>query len=171
MDVHSPEQRSYNMSKIKSKDTKPELLIRKWLWANGYRYRLHYKKLPGRPDIVFPGRKKVIFIHGCFWHKHECRYFKWPNSNAKFWREKIEGNVQRDQKNFVSLVAFDWVYLIVWECVFKDIKKSCLSERLEQIGCLTEKFLATDNHQCMEIDVNGLHALDNSFEASGAELY
>jgi len=164
MDVHSPKQRSFNMSKIKAKNTKPELLVRKWLWANGYRYRLHYKKLPGKPDIVFLGRKKVIFVHGCFWHKHNCQYFKWPKSNAEFWRQKIEGNVHRDQKNFASLITSDWVYLIIWECTFKNVKQSHWTEKLQQIGNLIKKFLTAENNQCMEIDANGIHELEASDE-------
>jgi DNA mismatch endonuclease (patch repair protein) len=119
MDVHTPEKRSYNMSRIKGKNTKPEIIVRKWLWKNGYRYRLHRKDLPGKPDIVFPGRKKVIFVHGCFWHKHNCQYFKWPKSNTEFWKQKIEGNVQRDIDNCKSLDEKGWEYLIVWECQLK----------------------------------------------------
>ena len=119
MDVHSPERRSFNMSRIKGKNTKPEMLVRKWLWANGYRYRLHRKDLPGKPDIVFAGRKKAIFIHGCFWHKHECRYFKWPRTNEEFWIKKINESVTRDQKNYVDLIGGGWSYIIIWECELK----------------------------------------------------
>ena len=119
MDVHSPKQRSYNMSRIKGKNTKPELLVRKWLWSEGYRYRLHRKDLPGKPDIVFPGRKKAIFVHGCFWHKHDCKYFKWPRSNEEFWKEKINGNVSRDKKNYKSLQECGWDYFVLWECELK----------------------------------------------------
>ncbi|MCL4832494.1 MAG: DNA mismatch endonuclease Vsr [Caldilineaceae bacterium] len=167
MDVHSPGQRSYNMSKIKGKNTKPEMLVRKWLWANGYRYRLHYRNLPGKPDIVFPGRKKVIFIHGCFWHKHECQYFKWPKSNAEFWQKKIEGNAHRDQTNFTSLVASDWAYLVIWECVLKGVRKVDLPTTLKQIGCLAEIFLAPNNKHCMEIDTEGLYEINILSEVSG----
>lgn len=120
VDVHSSERRSYNMSRIKGKDTKPEMIVRKWLWHNDYRYRLHYRKLPGKPDIVFPGRKKVIFVHGCFWHKHDCNYFKWPKSNPDFWKKKIEGNVIRDNKNYSNLNYQGWEYLVVWECETKE---------------------------------------------------
>ncbi len=120
MDVHSPEQRSYNMSRIKGKDTKPELLVRKWLWSRGYRYRLHRKDLPGKPDIVFPRHRKAVFVHGCFWHKHDCRYFKWPRTNREFWKKKINENVRRDQKNYQDLIADGWNYFIVWECELKN---------------------------------------------------
>ncbi len=122
MDVHSPEQRRYNMSRIKGKNTRPELLVRKWLWANGYRYRLHYKKLPGKPDLVFPGRKKAVFIHGCFWHKHNCKYFKWPKTNAEFWKKKIGDTVKRDQNIYRSLAADGWNFFVVWECSLKTDK-------------------------------------------------
>ena len=108
VDVHSLEQRSFNMSRIKGKNTKPEMIIRQWLWRNGLRYRLHRNDLPGKPDIVFAGRKKVIFVNGCFWHKHNCKYFKWPKSNTEFWRQKIEGNIRRDADNCAALIAAGW---------------------------------------------------------------
>jgi len=135
MDVHSPEQRSYNMSRIKGKNTKPELLVRKWLWSHSYRYRLHRKDLPGKPDIVFPGRKKVIFVHGCFWHKHNCKYFKWPQTNTDFWKKKINKNVRRDQKNYQALTADGWDYFIIWECELK--------EKLSDVQIELKKFLDT----------------------------
>jgi DNA mismatch endonuclease (patch repair protein) len=119
MDVHTPQQRSFNMSRIKRGNTKPEEKLRKLLWNNGFRYRLHYKKLPGKPDIVFPSRKKVIFVNGCFWHKHNCRYFKWPQTNTEFWEEKITANVTRDNKNYNALTELGWCYLIIWECEIK----------------------------------------------------
>ncbi len=119
MDVHSPKQRSYNMSRIKGRDTKPEILVRKWLWSNGYRYRLHYKKLPAKPDVVFPGRKKVIFIHGCFWHKHDCHFFKWPATNVEFWKDKINTTVERDLSSQEALTKSGWKILVIWECETK----------------------------------------------------
>ena len=119
MDSHTPEQRHYNMSKVKGKNTKPELAVRKWLWANGYRYRLHKKDLPGKPDIVFSGRKKVIFIHGCFWHKHDCGHFSWPKTNTEFWKKKIMKNVSRDIRNKELLKSLGWDVLTVWECSLK----------------------------------------------------
>lgn len=154
------------MSQIKSKNTKPELLIRKWLWANGFRYRLHDRNLPGKPDIVFLGRKKVVFVHGCFWHRHNCQYFKWPKSNSEFWRHKIEGNIERDRRNFSALAASGWVYLVIWECTLKNVKIANLPERLTQIGTLTAKFLASDNDQCMEINTDGIHIINTTDEAS-----
>lgn len=130
MDVHSPERRSYNMSKIKGKNTRPEMIVRKWLWRNGYRYRLHKKDLPGKPDIVLAKYRTVVFVHGCFWHQHTCRYFKWPNTNKAFWEKKISDTVQRDKKNYAALFESGWKCFIIWECqvkgkepeVFDDLK-------------------------------------------------
>ena len=116
MDVHTPKTRSHNMSKIRSKNTKPEMFVRKWLWAQGYRYRVHERSLPGKPDIVFKGRKKVIFVHGCFFHMHNCNYFKWPQTRAEFWRKKIESNAARDQSNIAQLHDLGWEVMVIWEC-------------------------------------------------------
>lgn len=157
MDVHSPERRSFNMSKIGPRDTKPELIVRKWLWSRGYRYRLHYRDLPGKPDIVFLGRKKAIFVNGCFWHRHDCKYFKWPASNADFWKRKIGSNVLRDRANYEMLIASGWVYLILWECALRDLKRVDRHERQEQLGQYIEQFLESENKQCVEIDANGMH--------------
>jgi DNA mismatch endonuclease (patch repair protein) len=109
------------MSRVRSKGTKPEMILRKWLWANGFRFRLHRKDLPGKPDIVFPGRRKVIFVHGCFWHKHDCRQFSWPKTNAVFWKNKIQKNVERDLRNQELLKSLGWRVLVVWECTL-DLK-------------------------------------------------
>ena len=116
MDVLTPEQRHYNMSQIHSKDTKPELIVRKWLWSNGYRYRLHRKDLPGKPDIVFPKYKAVIFIHGCFWHKHNCKYGSTPKTNKNFWKIKLNSNVERDKRNIRKIKKLHWRVLVIWEC-------------------------------------------------------
>jgi len=118
------------MSRIRGKDTKPEKLIRQWLWHNGYRYRLHRKDLPGKPDIIFPSRRKVIFIHGCFWHKHKCKYFKWPENNADFWKKKIESNVSRDRKNYRELEASGWNYMVIWECETRGTELSKTTEKI-----------------------------------------
>jgi DNA mismatch endonuclease (patch repair protein) len=131
MDVHSQDQRSFNMSRIKGKNTKPEMIVRHWLWRNGYRYRLHRNDLPGKPDIVFTARRKVIFVNGCFWHKHNCGYFKWPKSNVEFWRRKIEANVDRDVDNFAALTGDGWKYLVVWECEIKEKNLEPLWERVK----------------------------------------
>lgn len=113
----TPEARSALMSRIRGKDTKPELAVRRMLHAMGYRFRLHRKDLPGRPDIVFPGRRKVIFVHGCFWHGHEgCRHAARPSTRADFWAAKIAGNRARDGRNLVSLRDAGWGPLVLWEC-------------------------------------------------------
>ena len=99
-DVHTPEQRSYNMSHIRGKNTRPEELVRRYLFAQGFRYRKNDARFPGKPDIVLPKYKTVIFVNGCFWHAHEgCKYFVWPKSNVDFWKKKINGNIQRDLRN------------------------------------------------------------------------
>ncbi|MGW8289213.1 MAG: very short patch repair endonuclease [Candidatus Bathyarchaeia archaeon] len=121
-DVHTPEQRSRNMTAIRSKNTKPELIVRKVAHSLGFRYRLHRKDLPGKPDLVFPRRKKVIFVNGCYWHLHTCKYGKvQPQTNANFWQMKRESNVARDKKNTTSLKRIGWEVLTIWECETKDI--------------------------------------------------
>lgn len=117
MDVHSKETRSYNMSRIKGKNTKPEELVRKYLFSQGFRYRKNDKRLPGTPDIVLPKYKTVIFVNGCFWHGHEgCKYFVWPQNNADFWIAKINANIQRDKKKAEELQNRGWRVIVVWEC-------------------------------------------------------
>ena len=120
-DVHSPETRSYNMSRIHGKDTKPEEKVRKYLFSQGFRYRKNDKRLPGKPDIVLPKYKTVIFVNGCFWHKQEgCKYFVWPKTNEDFWRAKILANVSRDQKNMKLLSELGWNVIVIWECELKE---------------------------------------------------
>jgi len=117
------------MSKISGKNTRPEILIRKIAHNLGYRFRLHRKELPGKPDLVFPKYNKVIFVNGCFWHGHnKCTRSKLPSTNKKFWREKIEGNKRNDKSNKIKLKKMGWDYLVIWQC---DIKKSN-TERLEK---------------------------------------
>ena len=118
-DVVDPVTRSRMMSGIRGKDTSPELLIRKALFRQGFRYRLHYSGLPGKPDIVFPKHKAVIFINGCFWHGHGCHLFKWPKTRREFWKNKISGNVERDRRNLEKLHELGWRVLVVWECAVK----------------------------------------------------
>lgn len=111
------------MALIRGKDTGPELMVRKLVFAAGYRYRLHGAKLPGRPDLVFSGRRKVIFVHGCFWHRHEgCRLARLPKSRLEFWADKLEGNRLRDVKNLKALGDMGWAALVVWECELSDEK-------------------------------------------------
>ncbi|MDP9195972.1 MAG: very short patch repair endonuclease [Pseudomonadota bacterium] len=117
-DVVTPAVRSRMMAGIRGKDTKPEMILRRELHRRGLRYRLH-GKLPGRPDLVFPGRKAVIFVHGCFWHGHDCALFRWPGSRKKFWKDKISGNRARDIRTLETLKTGGWRILVVWECVFK----------------------------------------------------
>lgn len=135
MDVHDKKTRSYNMSRIKSKDTKPEETVRKYLFSQGFRYRKNDKRLPGKPDIVLPKYRTVIFVNGCFWHKHEgCRYFVWPKSNPEFWKEKIERNVERDRNNIAELRAAGWHVLVIWECELKPaVKEETLQNLCNEI--------------------------------------
>lgn len=104
------------MAGIRGTDTKPEMLIRRGLHALGFRFRLHGRKLPGKPDLVLPRYRAVIFVHGCFWHRHDCQLFKWPKTRHEFWREKIEGNRERDSRAEAELKANGWRVLKVWEC-------------------------------------------------------
>jgi DNA mismatch endonuclease (patch repair protein) len=116
-DVHTQKQRSFNMSQIRSKNTTPELTLRRMVHSLGFRYRLHGKRLPGRPDLVFAGRHKVIFVHGCYWHMHACKYGRViAKTNAAFWREKRQSNAVRDRRNVRELARLGWKVLVVWEC-------------------------------------------------------
>ena len=120
-DVFSEEKRSWVMSRVRGKDTTPERKVRSLLFAMGYRFRLHRKDLPRIPDIVFPGRKYVIFVHGCFWHGHDCaRGARVPKDNRDYWVAKIARNVERDRKNQAALSALGWRVLILWECGIRD---------------------------------------------------
>ncbi len=115
------EQRSRNMSAIKSKNTKPEITVRKLLHSMGYRFRLHKKDLPGSPDIVLPKYKTVIFVHGCFWHRHQnCKYASNPKTRKEFWEAKFRENINRDKKHQENLSSMGWKIIIVWECEIKD---------------------------------------------------
>ena len=130
-DVHDKETRSYNMSRVKSKDTGPELLVRKFLHANGFRYRLHVKNLPGKPDIVLPKYKTAIFVHGCFWHGHkDCKYFTIPKTRSDWWREKINKNIENDEKAFHALQAAGWKVMEIWGC---DLNKKKLENTLSNL--------------------------------------
>lgn len=123
-DVHDKATRSYNMSRIKGKDTKPEMVVRKFLFSKGFRYRLHDKRLPGKPDIVLPKYKTVIFINGCFWHGHEgCKYFVVPKTRTDWWVGKINGNKTNDLLNINSLLELGWKAMILWECQLKPVNR------------------------------------------------
>ena len=122
-DVVNAETRSRMMSGIRGKDTRPEIVIRSHLHMRGFRFRLHDRKLAGKPDIVMKKYHAVIFIHGCFWHRHECHLFKWPRTRPEFWRNKINGNVCNDQRVFKELRKYGWRVCTVWECAVKGAKK------------------------------------------------
>lgn len=130
-DTHSKEIRSYNMSRIKGKDTKPELVVRKFLFANGFRYRLHQKNLPGKPDIVLPKYKTVIFVNGCFWHGHQnCKYFVPPKTRTQWWLQKITNTQKRDRQAQIELQTLGWHTITIWECELKPKKRE---ERLNSV--------------------------------------
>ncbi len=123
VDMASISQRSYIMSLVRAKNTGPEMTVRRLLHAMGYRYRLHGKKLPGKPDLVFAGRRKVIFVHGCFWHRHEgCRFSGMPKSNRDFWSEKFGRNMARDRDSYMKLHEAGWKVLVIWQCELRDLE-------------------------------------------------
>jgi len=130
-DVHDKKTRSYNMSQIKGKDTKPEMLVRRFLHANGFRYRLHVKDLPGKPDIVLPKYKTVIFVHGCFWHGHEnCKYSILPKTRRQWWEKKIQLNIQNDRKALMLLRKDNWKSIEIWSC---NLKSKNMKQELHSI--------------------------------------
>lgn len=130
-DVHEPKTRSYNMSQIQAKDTKPEMIVRKYLYSKGFRYRLHVKDLPGKPDLVLPKYKTVIFVHGCFWHAHDgCKYFKIPKTRTEWWKGKLYGNKERDVKHIEELKGIGWKVIVVWGCELKPKKHEDRLKRL-----------------------------------------
>jgi len=131
LDPLSPEERSRQMSLVKAKDTKPEIKVRRLVYSLGYRYRLHYSDLPGRPDLVFLGRRKVIFVHGCFWHRHPgCPLARLPKSRPEFWLPKLEENRRRDLRNQAALRKNGWDVLVIWECQLGDLE--LLKRRITQ---------------------------------------
>lgn len=139
-DVLSKEQRKYNMSRIRGKNTKPEELVRKYLFSKGLRYRKNDKRLPGQPDIVLPKYRTIVFVHGCFWHMHEgCRYFVLPATNTEFWKNKLEGNRERDIKVCQELEDTGWRVLTVWEC---ELKKG---RREETLATLYDRLTCQQN--------------------------
>lgn len=131
MDWQTPQQRSYNMSQIGSKATKPELIVRHWLWNHGYRYRLNVKSVPGKPDIVLRKYRTAIFVNGCFWHGHEgCKKYTVPKSNTDFWITKIQRNRKRDQEEYKALQNAGWQVVVIWEC---QLKKTVLDDTMRNI--------------------------------------
>ena len=136
MDIISKERRSWNMGRIRSKDTKPEIIVRSLLHRAGYRFRLHCRNLPGTPDIVLPKYKSIIFVHGCYWHRHEdCKYAYIPKSREDFWEKKFKANVERHKKVSHQLQELGWRQLVVWECETKNLERLIdkLSEFLESV--------------------------------------
>lgn len=129
-DNHSKEVRSMNMSHIRSTDSKPEEIVRKFLFSQGFRYRKNVRKLPGCPDIVLAKYRTVIFVNGCFWHKHNCPRFVWPSSNQDYWKTKIQRNVERDCRNQRELQNVGWNVLVVWEC---ELKRAVREKRLNEL--------------------------------------
>ena len=129
-DNHSKEVRSMNMSRIRSTNSKPEEIVRKYLFSKGFRYRKNVNKLPGCPDIVLPKYKTVIFVNGCFWHKHDCPRFVWPSSNQDYWIPKIQRNIERDRLNVAELQKKGWHIITVWECELKKKNRELRLERL-----------------------------------------
>ncbi len=147
MDILTPEKRSWNMSRIRGRDTKPELALRSALHRLGYRFRLADKSLPGRPDIVLPKYKAAVFVHGCFWHRHKgCKYAYNPKSKVEFWQCKFEENVARDERNISDIRSNGWIPVVVWECQIKHDLNSC-------IELLTKQLHPVSNTTC------GLHHL------------
>ena len=132
MDVLTPEQRRLNMSRIRGRDTKPEMQIRRGLHARGLRFRLHVRDLPGRPDLVFPRHQAAILVHGCFWHGHDCPLFRMPASRAEFWSAKIASNKTRDVRAHAALQQLGWRILTVWECSLKGPGRRPVEDVVEQ---------------------------------------
>lgn len=149
-DIKTKEERSRNMAAIKGKDTKPEMIVRKYLFSRGLRFRVQVRKLSGNPDIVLPKYKTVIFVNGCFWHGHEgCRYFRLPKSNIEFWEKKIERNVARDVHNEAELKALGWRVVRVWECEIKTV-----AQREEYLKHLYDRIVNPVQSYLIETDID-----------------
>ena len=148
-DVLTPEQRSRCMSHIHGRDTKPEMLVRRALFARGYRFRLHDARLPGRPDLVFPGRRAVIFVHGCFWHAHDCALFTLPSTRSDFWEQKLRANRERDGFALTALNSQGWRALVIWECALKGRARLTIGAVTTQ----SENFL--NNPECLMAEIQG----------------
>jgi DNA mismatch endonuclease (patch repair protein) len=134
VDHLSPEQRSWNMSRIRSRDTRPEIMVRSMLHRAGYRFRLHCQHLPGRPDVVLPRFKTAVFINGCFWHRHTgCKLATMPKSKSDFWQKKFDANVRRDHEQFASLSAIGWYVQVLWECQIKNNPANTIGRLIEQL--------------------------------------
>lgn len=152
-DVHSPAVRSKNMRAIRSTNTKPELKIRSALHKRGFRYRLNYSGLPGKPDLILKKYGAAIFVHGCFWHQHNCELFKWPVSNREFWKSKLTQNRIRDLSNEAKLAELGWRTATVWECSLKGRNRKSLDVIVEMIA----NWLISMNCHHLEIQGNKPH--------------
>ena len=139
-DVLTPEQRRFNISRIRGKNTKPEMVLRRALHALGFRFRLHRSDLPGCPDLVFPRLRAVVFVNGCFWHGHDCPMFKLPATRTEFWAQKIAGNRDRDRRALEALAATGWRTMVIWECTLKGAKRL----PVEDVTCKVIKWLESD---------------------------
>ena len=147
-DVHTEEQRRYNMRRISGKDTKPEMLVRRGLHARGLRFRLHCRHLPGKPDIVLARHSTIILVHGCFWHGHDCPLFKWPATRMEFWKDKINKNRERDTIQLNQLKNLGWRILIIWECALKGKNKCNFQALLDS----TEVFVRHSRKLFLELE-------------------
>lgn len=140
MDSVSSEQRSWNMSRIKEKDTKIEVLVRKYLFSKGYRFRKNDKRYPGKPDVVLPKYKTVIFVNGCFWHMHNnCKHGRVPKSNVDYWKPKLERNVQNDEKHYWELEQKGWRVIVLWECELEGCFEDTMNKAIESFDPLYKK--------------------------------
>ena len=149
-DVHSPEQRRYNMSRIRGKDTKPEMCVRRGLYRLGLRYRVNVRDLPGKPDLAFKLRRVAVFVHGCFWHGHQrCQYFKLPKSRTEFWKTKINSTISRDQLAIQALMSDGWRVLVIWECALKG------RELTDQSIKRSYDFITNEQLQFLELSAEG----------------
>lgn len=146
-DVLTPAQRQLNMSRIRGKDTKPEMLIRRGLHARGLRYRLHDRSLPGRPDLVFPKYRAAVFVHGCFWHAHGCTLSKLPSTRIDFWREKLAANARRDRTAIETLHANGWRVLVIWECALRGPNRLDCADVIER----SERFVRRSLDSLLDI--------------------
>lgn len=133
-DVVDKQTRSRIMSRIRGKNTKPELIVRSELHKLGFRFRLHCRKLPGKPDIILPKHRVVVFVHGCFWHGHNCRFFQWPKSNRDFWENKINRNVARDREVVQQLTEMGWRVLQIWECCIRGQSPQSISKTMKSVS-------------------------------------
>ena len=153
-DVLNPEQRRLVMSRIRAKDTKPEMILRRGLHRRGLRYRLHVTDMPGRPDMVFPRHRAVVFAHGCFWHGHGCSLFRWPRTRATFWRKKIHRNIERDQHTLAALRADGWRTLVIWECALRGSHRRAIHDVLNS----AEDFIRQSHESAIEITEKPIQA-------------